>query len=203
LRVFAESEDLVASPGERQPLRGRVRGDLGGPPPHPLDRPQQGAGEEVAEQGRKHQRDRSAEQQTFEQAGQGVVAVLERRADDHGPALGGGDQQPVGAVFETSDIALDESLPRGRRRERRPEPLNHLPVRAEHLRDDLLLLDERAGARRFGLCAQACFELLVQRVAQLEVDERSHCGKHHRQRRREGKAEAKPDREAVHSARSR
>jgi hypothetical protein len=95
-------------------------------------------------------------------------------------------------------------LARRRFGERPNEAASDLAVRAEHLGEALFALDHCPSRRRVRLGAKACFDLLVERVSKLEVEERAQCGEHDRHRDCKREAEANADRQPAHpSVRSR
>jgi len=95
-------------------------------------------------------------------------------------------------------------LARRRLGERALEAPNDLAVRIEHLGEALFPLDHGPRRRRVRLGAKTRFDLLVERVSKLEVEERAQGCEQDRHRGREGEAETDPDRQPTHpSVRSR
>ena len=81
---LSEPPDLVVGRRQRKPLVGALARDLGRLPPHRLDRPERGAGEEVATDRGQEQRQRPDHDELREEPVERLLPVLERRPDDEG-----------------------------------------------------------------------------------------------------------------------
>jgi hypothetical protein len=156
---LAQPLDLVPRLRHREPLARGLRGDRRRPPPHPLDRAQRGAGEQVARRGGQDERDRTGDQQLVPEARERLPVVLARGADDEheAPAVATDRrrEQPRGLVQAGRPGAVAERRPAsrgcqlvGRQQRRGPERrrrLKHPAPPVEELRVALAALDQVAG----------------------------------------------------------
>jgi hypothetical protein len=213
---LAEAAQLVARLGEGQPLAASRPRDLAGPRPHRLDRAQGPRGDQVAEGRGRQQGERAGDEQLPGELGDGLVAVPERRAHDHGARVAGRPgEEPDGAVDGRGGIAVEgdragHRAPRlVRAQERRPQRrrgrVEHTPVRVDDLREALLEVGEAQpgrlgeprgrghhGCQLVGARAQRRLDPVLDPPRQADPeehgDDREHDG--HRERERQGQPPA-------------
>ena len=84
---LAEPPDLVMSRRDRQALAEVALRNDACPDAHPFHRSERRCSDEVSEQRGEDERDRSADEELLAQTGKGLVALSERRPDDHDEVL--------------------------------------------------------------------------------------------------------------------
>ncbi len=188
---LAETSDLVLRRRQREPSARRGRGDLRGTAPHRVDRTQGGPRQQIAGHGGEQQRNRPDDEQLPQQARERLIAVLERGPDD--------DREPAPVHVDPPGEPADA---------RRLEPGalgKHRPVRAEDSEEGLVVAVELrrgvlADQRRNGIGprVERLVELLLERIPEPDVEERSDGCEHERHREREDEREPKADRQPAH-----
>ena len=179
----AQPPDLVVGGRHGQPRSRLGRLDLRRAGAHALDRPERRGGGAVARERGEQQRDRPADQQQRAEAGNRLVAVVERLAHDHHAPARLGAEQPVAVVVE---LAVDGHLVVERladlfgAEQRRPPRLfgrlHDAARRVEDLRDGVVVaIVERARAR-----LQVALDARVELMAQPQVEEQARAEQHDR-----------------------
>ena len=210
--------DLVLRARKGKPLAASLQGDLLRPAPHRLHRGQGPPGEEVAEPGRNHDRERRPDQKGTREVGEGLVAIVGGAADDddEGAALRARrTAQDPHLALDARNLAVDELGLAGR-------PLDLLPVKrraspgrqrggrdrsagGQDLGEALLVLRPRDGPASEPLPALASFddegrevvgsgtqpvvEVAVEVVLNAQVDEPSGQGQDQEEGRGESRRE--------------